>query len=55
MFKLPVQEFGSDIDYWITLNEPLMFIYGGYLSGRFPPNKKSPLESSESDPQFGKS
>lgn len=34
------RELGEYVDYWITLNEPLVHIGHGYLSGKFPPNKK---------------
>ena len=32
-------EFGGDIDHWCTLNEPMVYIYNGYLEGIFPPNE----------------
>ncbi|MFA6307001.1 MAG: glycoside hydrolase family 1 protein [Patescibacteria group bacterium] len=35
-----VDELGDLVDYWVTLNEPLMIIGHGYLDGKFPPNKK---------------
>jgi len=35
-----INEFGNEIDYWITLNEPMVHISNGYLTGKFPPNKK---------------
>lgn len=35
------QEFGEDIDYWITLNEPNIYIGGSYLAGLWPPQKRS--------------
>ena len=38
--KLIVKELGDYVDYWVTLNEPLMHIGHGYLDGKFPPNKK---------------
>ncbi len=34
-----IEELGAEVDYWITLNEPLMFIFGGYLRGYHPPAK----------------
>ncbi len=36
-----VREYKEDIDLWITLNEPGIYGWGGYLDGRFPPGKKS--------------
>ncbi len=41
--KLIVEELGELVDYWVTLNEPLMHIGHGYLDGKFPPNKKKDL------------
>lgn len=38
--ELVVKELGQYIDYWITLNEPMMHIGHGYIDGKFPPNKK---------------
>jgi beta-glucosidase len=38
--ELLVEEFGGLIDYWVTLNEPLMIIGHGYIDGKFPPNRK---------------
>ncbi len=35
-----VFELGDLVEYWVTLNEPLMVIGHGYLDGKFPPNKK---------------
>lgn len=32
-------EFGGDVDWWITLNEPLVLVLAGYLDGRFPPGR----------------
>jgi len=31
--------FGRDISYWITLNEPMVYLYMGYLEKRWPPGK----------------
>lgn len=41
--ELIAEELGNLIDYWVTLNEPLMHIGHGYLDGKFPPNKKASL------------
>lgn len=38
--RLIVDELGELVDFWVTLNEPLMIIGQGYLNGKFPPNKK---------------
>ena len=36
-----IREFGSKVKYWITYNEPYVFILGGYAQGGFPPNIQS--------------
>lgn len=35
-----ITHFGSQIDFWCTLNEPTTYVYLGYIDGRFPPNEK---------------
>lgn len=37
--RVIVQEIGDLVDFWITLNEPMVYI-GGYSIGKFPPFKK---------------
>ncbi len=37
--ELIIKELGGEIDFWVTLNEPLMHVYGGYLRGYHPPAK----------------
>ncbi len=37
---LIIQELGGSVDYWVTLNEPMVHVANGYISGKFPPNKK---------------
>ncbi|OHA57002.1 MAG: hypothetical protein A2588_01380 [Candidatus Veblenbacteria bacterium RIFOXYD1_FULL_43_11] len=39
--QLVVKEFGSDIDLWVTINEPLVLATEGYLYGHWPPQIKS--------------
>lgn len=34
--------FGAQIHHWCTLNEPMVFVYNGYMQGFFPPNEKRP-------------
>lgn len=34
-----VGELGGLVDYWITLNEPLVYAYQGYIMGKWPPGK----------------
>lgn len=38
-----VEELGDLVDYWVTLNEPMMHIGHGYIDGKFPPNHKFSL------------
>jgi len=33
--------FGSVVKYWITINEPMVLMYEGYITGRWPPGKRS--------------
>lgn len=37
------QEYNELVDFWITINEPLIFAAFGYLTGRWPPRKKNLL------------
>ncbi|MDP7039961.1 MAG: glycoside hydrolase family 1 protein [Myxococcota bacterium] len=39
------EEFGSKVDLWITINEPLVPLVGGYLAGVFPPGKSLQIET----------
>ncbi|MCK5510437.1 glycoside hydrolase family 1 protein [Candidatus Parcubacteria bacterium] len=38
---LIVNELGGNIDYWVTLNEPMLLANYGYFLGYFPPNRHS--------------
>lgn len=38
-----VKEFGNDIKFWITFNEPNIWIPSAYLVGEHPPGRKNPL------------
>ena len=29
--------FGADVDLWVTINEPMVYVINGYLGGQFPP------------------
>lgn len=31
------KRFGADVDWWVTINEPLNVVLGGYVQGSFPP------------------
>src|SRR5215470_4361984 len=33
------REFGAQVDWWATVNEPLGLIAGGWLAGVFPPGR----------------
>lgn len=33
------KEFGADVDWWLTLNEPVGFVVAGYIAGLFPPGR----------------
>ena len=39
--EMVVKEFGDLIDYWLTINEPMVYLSNGYVAGKWPPNKKS--------------
>lgn len=41
-----VKAFGKRVEHWCTLNEPMVYVFNGYLEGIFPPNEKrsSPAE-----------
>lgn len=38
---LIIENFGGNIDFWVTLNEPMLFANYSYFLGYFPPNKHS--------------
>jgi beta-glucosidase len=35
-----IDNFGQRIDHWCTLNEPMVYVYNGYIEGIFPPNER---------------
>lgn len=35
--RFVASEFGSEIDYYVTFNEPVVMLMGGYFSGKIPP------------------
>ena len=39
------EEFGAKIDTWITINEPMSMLMGGYLMGFFPPGGALQIET----------
>lgn len=36
-----IKNLGGDIDFWVTLNEPMIHIFNGYIKGNFPPAKRN--------------
>lgn len=42
--KFVVNRWGKDVRVWTTLNEPMVYIYSGYMQGIFPPLEKRPNE-----------
>lgn len=36
-----IEELGSLVDYWVVLNEPMMYLFGAYISRKHPPQKFS--------------
>lgn len=38
-----VKELGDLVDFWLTLNEPMVHVVNGYIVGKFPPSKHNPL------------
>lgn len=45
--KFIVPELDSLVDFWITLNEPMIHLSNGYILGQFPPFKKDIIASLE--------
>lgn len=39
--KVIIPQFDEFVDFWVTLNEPGVYIYMAYLQGTWPPQKKS--------------
>ncbi|KAF1857022.1 hypothetical protein Lal_00015721 [Lupinus albus] len=39
--ELVAREFGNDVDFWLTINEPLAYAYQGYVNGAWPPGIKN--------------
>lgn len=39
------RELGEDIDYWVTINEPMVYLYMGYLQKIWPPGKNTGLNT----------
>ncbi|MFA4833719.1 MAG: glycoside hydrolase family 1 protein [Patescibacteria group bacterium] len=39
--ELIVKELGDLVDYWVTINEPMMHVANGYIISKWPPNQKN--------------
>ncbi len=39
--ELVVEQLGSQVDYWVTLNEPTVYTSQGYLGGNWPPQRQN--------------
>jgi len=39
--KIVSENLFNEVKFWITINEPVMFTFNGYLKGKWPPQKKS--------------
>lgn len=39
-------EYGDTVDWYVTLNEPLVIVLAGYIDGRFPPGKVLDIDAS---------
>lgn len=35
--QFAAEEYGDLVDYWLTINEPLVLVYQGYIAGHWPP------------------
>lgn len=44
--RFVVGRWGEQVNVWCTLNEPMVYIYSGYMQGIFPPLEKRPDEKS---------
>lgn len=42
-----VKSLGDQVRFWLTINEPLVFIYMGYMVGEWPPGDRSPESALE--------
>lgn len=40
-----VAALGDGVRYWVTVNEPVVLVFYGYLTGQWPPGKKSPRQA----------
>jgi len=40
-----VSELSKHVDYWVTLNEPLIHVFNGYVLNKFPPQEECPINA----------
>jgi beta-glucosidase len=40
-----VQRLGDKVSYWVTINEPLVYVYYSYILGDWPPQRKSFIQA----------
>lgn len=43
--EVVVQALAADVRYWVTVNEPVVYAYNGYLTGLWPPQHRSLLQT----------
>lgn len=43
--EMVIKELGDLVDYWVTINEPMVYLSNGYIVGKWPPGKKSFFEA----------
>ncbi len=43
--KIIVEKLGYLVDFWVTINEPHVYIRGGYMAGNWPPFKNNPIKA----------
>ena len=41
------ERFGREVNWWVTLNEPTVLVYYGYLEGSWPPGERSLIKGAE--------
>ncbi|MBM3267280.1 MAG: glycoside hydrolase family 1 protein [Candidatus Sericytochromatia bacterium] len=46
------KEYGGEVDWWLTFNEPTVYLAGGYLAGMMPPGKKNPIAAIKAATNF---
>lgn len=49
------KEYGSEVDWWLTFNEPTVFLGGAYIAGQIAPGKKNVITAAKAANNFIKS